>query len=146
MTIYDKAKWHFEAVDQLGGQRDDAYAPAAYFFAWAAENGLLSRERTEQLAVDIEKLRRREIDGVRLLKVLDGVLASEDLSKDGDMFATSYFEYGAGLYMSDVRSRLPPGVTQELALGWRWAVYDELAPLITKRYEQWRSGTLPDAL
>lgn len=146
MTVYDKAKWHFEAVLELGRDVEYAYAPAAYFFAWAAENGLLSEERTRQLAGDVEKFKRREVDGVFLFKLLDGTLDSADLSDEGNLFAMSYLDYRSGFYLTDLRSLFPPDVSQELTLGWRWEVYDQLAPVITKRREQWRSGALPDAL
>lgn len=144
MTVYDKAKWHFETVEELGGDREDAFAPAAYFFAWMADHGLLAEERAKQLAGPVAEFRSRELDGVSLFKRVDGVLHSDDLSGDGDRFATAYFDYRSGSYLADLRSCLPPDVAHELTLGWRWPVYDALAPLIRSRHDAWVSGALPE--
>ena len=151
MATYDKAKWHLAAVDALDGDYDDAFAPAAYFFAWAAENGLLSAETRDALEPDIEALRRRETCGIRFFKIVDGVLDSRDLNSEGDRFAMSYIDYRSGSYLSDLRSLASHEVTDEAGthdplyfLGWRWDIYELFADLASKRFEAWKAAQHPD--
>lgn len=144
--MYDKAKWHFESVDELSGDPDDAYAPGAYFFAWAAENDLLASTRCSgSFAAAVEQFRRREITGVQLYRMAGGVLDSHDLRSQAAQFADHYLARGTNEYLLDLRRHLPPGVKHDLALGWRWEVYGNLATTISKRYEAWRSGRAPQA-
>ena len=120
---YDKAKWHFEAVEEIDETLRNAYAPTSYFVAWAASEGLLNDEHAAGLADLVEGFRRREVDGIQIWERLDGVISRDDMSPIGRRFADWYLGHKSGRYLRDLHEELPLDVLDEYHLGWRCGEY-----------------------
>ena len=63
MTVFDKAKYHFERCRERGLPEQQAFVHTGLFVAWLGERGLLSGELTRRAARSIEALAKREMTG-----------------------------------------------------------------------------------
>lgn len=91
--VYDKAKWHSGSPSfprnlpaENGGRH------IGMFLAWAIHNDLVDAMHHEDDADAIARVKAREMTGREFLfQCCDGVLMQDDLSDEGNAFATFFY-------------------------------------------------------
>ena len=138
VTVYDKAKWHFDAKDYPPDlSQDQAYVHTGLFFGWLIETGLLSSELLAdfpELATDFASRART---GPELFRVIDGALVEHDLSEQGNAFARDDFEFSRGRYLSDLDELLGGNLPTMYHIEDTWANYEILRSRLNERFAAW---------
>jgi hypothetical protein len=141
---YDDASWHYggdfpdDLPDEAGGTH------IATFLAWAALNGMAGTIHTDEFAIDLAQLEDRAITpGAWLFQVTDGKFSNEDLNDEGNAFTLADFgspdRECVSAYLTDY-DRCFPSVPSLYHVEDSWLSYDRLAPIIDRRFREWRGG------
>ena len=147
MNKYDDAKWHCDG--ELPENLPDSAGAThiAMFVAWCLLKGFAGEIHTVDGPEELEKLRSRsQTPGQWFLWNCDGKFTTEDLTEEGNRFATRY--YGSpsaqvdGYYISDYVDAFPDAETA-YSVEDSWASFDILSPVIDRRLAEWREGILP---
>ena len=136
--VFDKAKYHFESVEEAGLDLDQAYVHTGLFLTWLVNNGLVSDFFIEETSDEIAKLKEREILPSEIYKNWDGVLIGELLNKEGYNFALDYFDFEKGSYMHDYERIFCPGEEPIFGVEDNWENYDRIKPAIDLAYSKWK--------
>lgn len=143
---YDDASWHYGAQDfpsELAPEAGGTHI--GMFVTWAILNGLAGSIHTEDSPVLLGKLQRREITpGAWFMAACDEKFTDEDLTEDGIAFAQIYYADGDGLkiaqpsFIADYEAAFPQQSDLHQVPD-TWAVYDMIAPTISRRFMKWRN-------
>ena len=109
-------------------------------------NGLAGKIHTEESPELLAELKSRRLSpGAFLIKACDEKFTDEDLSDEGNAFTLTYFDLQTGKYIHDYeKALLPKGLSLYHAPD-TWESYDKLAPIISRRYQNWkRHGSVED--
>ena len=113
------------------------------FLAWAAFNGLINEFHQQRSAEPLASLRRRQITGRQFFEaVCNGRFTERELSVEGNDFAEHYYANQAGErgpYFGDYRKVLVAGLPSFWHVADTWENYDKLAPVISRRYQEWKN-------
>lgn len=144
VTVYDKAKWHFPAVEAQGLPYERAFVHTGLFVAWAAVTGLVADVNHRDLSELVRDLETRKRTGPKVFEMyFDGVLMTEDLNEDGNAFVQAYFDFDRGLYLKDYEEVLIRELPSQYQVEDTWDNYDLLSRRLDQRLDEWRSGRLP---
>jgi hypothetical protein len=141
---YDDASWHYDGDFPKDLPHEAGGTHIAMFVAWAALNGMAGAIHKDDFAKDLALLRDRKITpGAWIFQVADGKFSDQDLNDEGNAFAGSYFETPDGKavspYLEDYE-RCFPSVPSLYHVDDSWLSYDRLAPMINRRFKEWRRG------
>ena len=140
-VVYDKGKYHLEAVEECGLPESHACHHALFFFRWLIEHDLMSdwfRSETEPF----------EPGGVTNAAVLqtyewwDCCLVDDMLSDEGNAFARHYFDFEKGKYLSDYMGSLKGDLPSEYHIAFSEENFQRFKPIIDRRYAEWKARTL----
>lgn len=92
MSKYDDASWHYEGNYPKDLPIENAAIHIGMFLAWCVEMDFVSEELREDEEDAIAQIKAHEMSGAALLWRLDGKLIDDDLSDEGNGFATDYYE------------------------------------------------------
>jgi hypothetical protein len=142
MHVYDKAKWHADGDFPNDLASSQASVHIGVFLAWLALQSLLSDELVRDYTDDIRALKSRQITGAAFLERLDGVLAADMLTDEGNAFAQAYYEGEAGLgpYFVDYADVFGADVPTVYHVPDSWDTFTRLEPRITSKFLAWRGG------
>ncbi len=138
---YDDASWHYG-----GDFPDDLPIEAAgthigMFLSWCLLNGLGGALHEQDGSQFFDQLIKREITpGRHFLSACDEKLCDEDLNDEGNAFAQAYYASSNDRYLTDYSRSLGQGLLSFYHVPDSWESYDRLAPVITRVFEEWRSG------
>ena len=142
---YDDASWHYGGDFPTGLPPESGSTHIAMFVAWAVLNGLAGDYHTEDAAEDLALLKSREVTPTQwFIRVCDEKFTNEDLSDEGNSFATSYYGCGEGLhssagsYLDDYCEAFPNAVSL-YDVDDSWASFEALSPRLLGRLEAWRA-------
>jgi len=93
----------------------------------------------EDFAAEIAQLRRRKLTGPRLLKVADGVFASDMLNTMGNAFTRAYYYAKRGKYLEDYDDLLGADCPSLYHVRDTWANFDALRTRVDERFRSWLS-------
>jgi hypothetical protein len=140
MTVYDKAKWHFEGDfpgDLLPFQ---GYIHTGMFLGWCIENNLVSDIFKTDLAKEIAHFKQQKLTGSEIYEqCCDGVLMSEDLNDTGNAFAKAYFDFETGAYLADYEKTLGMLLPSIYHVADTWDNYYALKQVIDERFREWQA-------
>lgn len=91
LTIYDKAKFHFEGDYPSDLAPEQAYVHIGIYFAWLCRRRLVSEMIVDDFEPELRRFQEGEITGPQLFRLLGGTLASDMLSEDGNRFTAIYY-------------------------------------------------------
>jgi len=137
---YDDASWHY------GGDFPEDLPPEAgathtgMFVAWCLLNDLGGSLHTEEFPDTLVELRERKLTpGAFLIEACDGKFTDEDLRVEGNAFTEVYFDFSEGKYLSDYEECLGVEGGSLYAVPDTWDSFDKLAPVISRRFENWKT-------
>jgi hypothetical protein len=139
---YDRADFDYSTEEQPL-PKGHAATHIGMFLAWAAQHQLLSDSHEQQSAPLVAQLRARQISGRQFFEAAcREQFAEKDLNVEGNAFAEHYYRNAAGekgVYFADYRKVLASGLPSFWHVADTWDNYQRLEPVITQRYEAWRS-------
>jgi hypothetical protein len=113
------------------------------FLAWAANQRLLNDFHEQHCAELVAKLRGRQITGRQFFEAAcKEQFGEKDLNVEGNAFAEHYYRDSAGdrgAYFADYKQTLSGKLPSFWHVADTWENFDKLAPVITRRYEEWKS-------
>ena len=116
------------------------------YVAWCMLNGLAGKLHTEEFPEMLAMLKSRNLSpGTFLIKACDEKFTDEDLTEEGNVFTGIYFDFQKGKYIADYERALQPTGLTLYHVPDTWESYDKLAPIITRRYQNWKKyGSLDE--
>jgi len=142
---YDRAD-HDYSTEQDPLPKGHAATHIGMFLAWAIFNGLENDFHRQQSADLLARLRRREITGRQFFEAAcKERFAEKDLNPEGNAFAEYYYANEAGergAYFTDYKQVLVTGLPSFWHVADTWENYDKIAPVITKRFQEWKNPSL----
>jgi len=137
--VYDKAKYHFESIEENGLPEIHAYIHTGMFLGWLIESNLIDDEFLEDFGEDIPRLKRREITSPELFSLWDGALVDDMLNEEGNKFTQFYFDFENGQYINDYENNLANDLPSIFHVQDTWENYEKARKFINIRYNQWKS-------
>ncbi len=139
---YDRANFDY-STDAEPLPKGHAATHIGMFLSWAVLNGLESDLHQQRSAELLARLRRREITGRQFFEgACAEKFAEKDLSEDGNAFTQHYYVDEAGRrgpYFADYKRALAAKLPTFWHVADTWDNYEKIAPLISRRYEEWKS-------
>jgi hypothetical protein len=141
-SSYDNWGWHAVA-DRFADVDDpvEAFVHIGMFLTWAISHDLMDPSLFD--ASTIAAVRARDMIGTDLRHDVDGKLVAGMLSDEGRSFADWYYGAPESLFLDDWVATFGEAAN-EYSVPNTWATYDQIADVIDRRFEQWKSG-LPAA-
>jgi hypothetical protein len=136
MSVYDKAKLHFEGDYPKDLPITHAYVHIGFFLGWAIERGLAGTLLTEDFADELGQFRARKITAPRLLQITDGVLDDQMLSEEGNHFAADCYDDD---YLAIYEAAFPRLKTL-YHVDDTWENFEKLKSRLDRRYDVWKAG------
>lgn len=136
--VFDKAKYHFETIDNLNLDDNQAYVHSGFFFSWLINKDLHSDFLIEESESQIKKLKERKISATEIYEDWDGVLIGELLNKIGYNFAIEYFDFETGDFVNDYIKTFNCKDPKFFTVENTWNNYDKLAKVLDKRFLKWK--------
>jgi hypothetical protein len=100
-VVYDRANYHLEGDWPARLAAKQAYVHAGLFLGWVIERELYSDEFAEDFADEIRDFRARKRTGPEIYRRCGGALVDDMLTKEGNAFASNYFDLSTGKYLLD---------------------------------------------
>jgi hypothetical protein len=138
-SVYDKAKYHLESVENDGLDEVQAYVHTAFYLRWILEHKLFSQEFFEESKEEIEKFQNRELTALQIYQNWDGCLIDDMLSDEGNAFSQFYFDFEKGQYIHDY-GILADDLWSIFSLRFNDENYSKIEPLIDRAYQSWKNS------
>jgi len=141
--VYDKAKYHYESVEQAGLPLEHASNHTVPILRWLIENDLMSEFFVTEGGDELDRFKRGELAIHGLYASWDTCLISDMLSDHGNAFAMHYFDFERGNYISDYMATLQGDLPSEFHIPYSEESYAKLRAVIDRRYADWRKQSNP---
>ena len=138
--VYDKAKYHYESVEQAGLDEVQAYVHTAFFLAWLLDNDLMSSDFREQSPDLIAQYKAGDKTALDVYSWWDCCLIDDMLSDEGNAFAMHYFDFENGRYMNDYIDLLVIDLPSEFHVEFNQANYEIISSQIDRRFKDWKAS------
>ncbi len=136
--VFDKAKYHFDSINEAELNEEQAYVHTGLFFAWIIKNDLYSEFLLEESKDEVEQTKSEKISPSKLYMNWDGVFIGELLNKVGFNFTMDYFEFDKGKYVNDYEETLSSDNDPDIfRVKNNWENYHKLAKVIDNRFKKW---------
>jgi hypothetical protein len=139
---YDRADYDYSTEDDPL-EKGHASTHIGMFLAWAIFNDFENDFHRLNSSKYVEKLKRREITGRQFFELAcKEQFAEKDLNPEGNAFAEYYYRNNAGermAYFEDYKKVLVKGLPSFWHVADTWGNYEQIAPVITRRYEEWKN-------
>jgi len=140
-VAYDRADWHYGGDYPAGLPAENGGTHIGMFLAWAIQRGLEGDFHREESSAAVAAVRARKMTGREFLfSQCDEKFWEEDLSEEGNAFATAYYENDNG-YMADYGATLLDDLPSLYHVADTWETFDRLAPVLDRRYAEWKART-----
>ena len=141
LFVYDKAKYHWETVNENELPEEHTYHHTTFFLSWLIRHHLLSESFEDEVKEDLEKYRDGTVSVNELYEYWDCVLSSDMLSDEGNLFARKYFEFEKGKYLDDYQKTLVKKLPTEFHVKYTQENEAAIHGVITDRYAKWKKKT-----
>lgn len=138
--VYDKAKYHFESIDEYGLPDEHAYNHTTFFLAWILKNGLTSDWMREESGDDIGAVLAGTMTVNEFYESWDCYLISDMLNDEGNAFARHYFDFGKGNYLADYAEHLQKELPTELHVAYTPENEATIHRVIDRRFAEWKNA------
>lgn len=138
--VYDKAKYHFDSIEEHGLSEEHAANHTVFFLRWLIENDLMSKEFVEESRDLLEKFRAGRATIHDVYEWWDCCLIDDMLSDEGNQFAMHYFDFDTGKYLEDYTGALQGELPTEFHIQYSEVNYQRMKQLIDQRYKAWKSS------
>jgi hypothetical protein len=140
MTVYDKAQYHLETIENLGLPDIHAYIHTGFYLGWLIENNLLDGEFFSDIQDEITQFKNGTMTATELFRCLNGVLDNAMLNLLGNRFSEFYFHFEYGRYLHDYNSTLAKNLPSEFHIEDTPENYRTACEFISRRYTEWKKN------
>ena len=134
---YDRADWHYGGDYPEGLPPENGGTHIGMFLGWAIMNGLEGQFHRDESPASLAAVCARQMTGRQFLfKECDEKFWDEDLSDEGNAFAKNYYE--SNRYFEDYEAALAGDLPTMYHVEDTWQNYDRIAPVISRRFEEWK--------
>jgi len=137
--VYDKAKYHFESIEENQLPEIQAYVHTGLYLGWLVDNNLLDSEFINDFGQDIPKFKNKEITGSQLLFLWDGALIDDMLNEEGNKFSQYYFDFDHGQYITDYETHMTQNLQSIFHVEDTWENHETVKDFVNKRYSTWKN-------
>ena len=137
--VYDKAKYHFESVDDFGLPEEHAFNHTTFFLSWLVAHDLMSEWFCAECADELAKYKEGTATVNELYEWWDTCLISDMLSDEGNAFATSYFDFEKGKYIADYQANLQRDLPSEFHVPYTAENEALIHAVISRRFKEWKA-------
>ncbi|MES2947756.1 MAG: hypothetical protein V4858_04360 [Pseudomonadota bacterium] len=137
--VYDKAKYHYESVEEAGLPDEHACNHTVPILRWLIENDLMSDFFVEEGAEPLARYKTSELTIHGLYEWWDNCLIDDMVSDEGNAFGRHYFAFETGKYLPDYIATLQGNLPSEFHVEYSEANYAKIRAVIDNRYEQWKA-------
>jgi hypothetical protein len=138
--VYDKAKYHYESVEEAGLSEEHASNHTVPILRWLVENGLMSAFFMEEGAEPVGRYQRGELSIHGLYDWWDNCLIDDMISDEGNAFGRHYFAFESGKYIPDYIATLQGSLPSEFHVVYSEENYAKIRTVIDKRYSEWKAS------
>lgn len=136
MTVYDKAKYHYNGDFPSDLDEFQAYVHTGFFLGWLVDHNLYSESFAQNYETWIAQFKARKLTGPQLYKKAAGVLAADMLNETGIAFADRYYDsylldYSYYVNHEDAESLYHVADT--------WEHYEMIQEQLDDIYEDWKN-------
>jgi len=136
--VYDKAKYHDETVMNSGLPEERASVHTAFFLGWLIENDLCSDEFEYESSDLINKYKSQDKTAIDVYERWGRCLMGEMLSEEANAFASDYFDFDKGKYISDYSELLVKKLPSEFHVPYTWEKQKIISQRVSRRYIEWK--------
>lgn len=136
--VYDKAKYHYETINQHGLSEEHAANHTVVFLRWLIEHQMMSDFFEQEAEGVLRQFRAGEVQIYRVYEWWDCCLVDDMLSDEGNAFAMHYFDFDRGRYIHDYIATLQDGLPSEFHVDYTEDAYQKMRQVIDHRYEEWK--------
>ena len=137
---YDDASWHYGGDFPKDLPNEAGATHIGMFVSWCMLNGLAGELHTKECPEDLALLKARELTpGAWFIKACDEKFIDEDLNEKGNSFAAYYYQAEDAEYIGDYSDALSDEIESLYHASDSWDLFNKLAPIIRKRYENWQT-------
>ena len=140
-VVYDKAKYHFESVENEGLPEIHAYIHTGMYLGWLIENDLIDKEFIDDFGEAISEFTKKKITSSELFEIWDGVLADDMLTEEGNCFTVFYFDFENGKYVHDYEELLVKELPSMFHVKDTWENYELMKVFVGKAFVEWKKQT-----
>lgn len=137
--VYDKAKYHYETIEQHGLSDEHAANHTVLFLRWLIEKELMNKWFVEESGDILEKFRARRATIHEVYESWDCCLIDDMLTEEGNKFAMHYFDFDKGEYLQDYIETLQGTLPSEFHIDYTEENYQHMKQVIDRRYKEWKS-------
>lgn len=142
---YDDASWHYDGDFPPELPTEAGATHIGMFVAWCMLHDLAGSLHTDEFPDELEALKSRSITpGQFVINACDEKFTDEELTDEGNAFATAYFGEpgGYGQYLTDYEQTLSRSEPTLYHIHDSWKNYEKLSPMIERRFSEWKEGKL----
>ncbi|MHA7966882.1 DUF7832 domain-containing protein [Paenibacillus sp. CAU 1782] len=137
MTVYDKAKYHYDGDFPRELDEFQAYVHTGFFLGWLVDRDMYSESFATNLEESIAEFKARALTGPQLYKKAAGVLAADMLNETGIAFADRHYDsylldYSYYVNHEDAESLYHVADT--------WEHYEMIREQLDDIYEDWKNA------
>jgi hypothetical protein len=136
--VYDKAKYHYESIEQHGLSEEHAANHTVVFLRWLIEHNMMNDFFVRESNGTVEKFRRGEATIHQVYEWWDCCLIDDMLSEEGNAFAMAYFDFDHGKYIHDYIATLQGDLPTEFHVDYTEENYEKMRQVIDRRYAEWK--------
>lgn len=137
---YDDAEFYFLNFETDDLPNEAGATHIGMFIAWLIRHDLVSENLQANAAAELEQVKSKKMTGREfLVDLCDCKLLDDDLSEDGNAFASWYYEAN---YLDDyaqVFKVCGETMVEFCSVADTWKNYDQLSPVLAKRFNEWQS-------
>lgn len=137
-VVYDKGKYHDETVMEGNLPEERASVHTAFFLGWLIENNLFSDEFKSESDELIAQYKNRLKTAVQVYDWWDRCLIDDMLCDEGNAFASEYFDFEKGQYLSDYTELLVKDLPSVFHVPYTWESQEVMNQRISDRYQKWK--------
>lgn len=138
MTLYDKADFHRDSVAAHGLPEGHAANHTVVFLRWLIDHNLMSEMFLEESGEVLPAYHAGNATIHEVYECWYGCLVDEMLSDEGDEFASHYFDFDNGAYLTDYSATLQGNLPSEFHIEYSEQNYRLLEPVIDAKYKDWK--------
>ncbi|MFC0180156.1 DUF7832 domain-containing protein [Thorsellia kenyensis] len=138
--VIDCIDWHEEPAYEFELEYKNAGTHIGMFISWLIINDLVSDWMKEDFADEIKLVLNRQMTGLELLLVAEGILREDYISEDALPFVEAYYSNDIDFsrsYQNDYEKILTNNLTSFYHVADSWENYELLAPALEEAYQIW---------
>lgn len=137
--VYDKAKYHYETIEQHGLSGEHATNHTVMFLRWLIERRMMSEFFETESEGPPWQFGPGAMSIHQVYNWWDCCLVDDMLSEEGNAFALHYFDFEHGRYIHDYIETLQGSLPSEFHVVYTEDNYQKMRQIIDRRYAEWKT-------